>query len=388
MTDALDAAPDEAMSDTLQDHMEEPRAAEVKISEEPKKSLDDTLRESVDKALKDEKPEKTDTDEKPVKEPIKADKADPKDKPEAKVDAKADKDAIEGDPVVIKEPKTTDDPDKPDPKPTAFKDPPNGFDDAAKKEWDAVPESVRGAVHRRAQEMESGIHKYRQDAEQFDSVRQYADMAKQSGTDLPTALHRYTNIENQLRENPMQGLQAVVANLGLKKSDGTPVTLRDIAANIMGQTPDQAASRQEATISHLNRQITQLQEQIGGFSKHVEQQQQQSRVTSAESTWGQFQQANPRAAELEPQIAQFLTKYPAENTSVGERLQDAYDWAVSRNPSVAHTDPKPLAQTQTSPRQPNPAGKKSVSGAGGESRTVRKTSSDDAIKRAIAKLNG
>ena len=42
MTDALDAAPDGAMSDTLQEHVEDPRAAEVKT--EPRPSLDDTLK--------------------------------------------------------------------------------------------------------------------------------------------------------------------------------------------------------------------------------------------------------------------------------------------------------------------------------------------------------
>jgi hypothetical protein len=74
--------------------------------------------------------------------------------------------------------------------------------------------------------------------------------------------------------------------------------------------------------------------------------------------------------------------------SLTQRLRHAYAVAEAQNPSVAHTDPQPLAQTQTPPRQPNPAGQKSVSGAGGESRTVRKTSSDEAIKKAIAKLNG
>lgn len=385
MNDALDAAPEGPQTDTLVEQTDIPRAAEVKVNEPERKSLDDTLRDEVDRAVKGEKPEAKDKLEKAEDEPEV--KKEPAPKKEVKKEKPAD-DAEEAEidaPEADSEDQATDTAER---KQTAYKEPPSGFDDAAKKEWEAVPESVRGAVHRRAQEMERGIHKYRQDAEQYESVREYADLAKQSGTDLPTALNRYVSIEKELARDPVTGLQQIVSNLGLTKRDGSPVTLRDVAANIMGQSPDQAASQQEATINRLTQQLQEVTQQIGGFSKHVEQQQQQSRVTSAESTWGEFQQANPRAAELEPQIAEFLTKYPAENTPVGERLQDAYDWATAKNPSVAHTDNPPLAQTQPTPRQVNPAGQKSISGAGGESRTVRKESSDDAIRRSIAKLTG
>jgi|GEM_PF-6886368 len=384
MSEALTADPVGPQTDTLVEQTDAPRPAEVKVDETQRKTLDETLKAEVDRAVEGDKPEPKEKPEAKVPD----DAAKVADKPEAKpkVEPKAEveDDTDDDDPVTLKEPTQ----DKPDPKPSAYKEPPSGFDDAAKKEWDATPESVRGAMNRRFQEMERGLHQHKQTAQEYEPLRKYADMAKESGTDLQSALHRYTQIETELGRDPVSGLQAVVANLGLKKQDGSPVTLRDIAAHIMGQSPDQAASRQEATISRLTQTISQLQQQIGGFSQHVEQQQQQSRTASAENEWTAFQNANPRAAQLEPQIAEFLTKYPADSMSVGERLQDAYDWAASKTPNVAHTDPAPLAQTQTPTRQPNPAGQKSVSGAGGESRTVRKMSSDDAIKKAIAKLNG
>jgi len=388
MTDALDAAPDGAMSDTLSEHVEDPRAAEVKT--EPRPSLDDTLKAEVEKVVKGEEKPK-DEDPKAAKEP--EDKPEPKAekvKPEPKAEAKAEEPAEDvPDEAKAKPEDEAEAKAKPEPKASAYRDPPNGFDDAAKKDWEATPESVRGAMNRRFQEMERGIHKYRQEAQQFEPIRKYAEMAKQHGTDLPTALQRYTNMEAQLRQNPMQGLQAVVANLGLTKPDGSPVTLRDVAASVMGQTPDQAASRQEATINQLNSQIEQLKQQIGGLSQHHEQQQEQQKVTAAQTEWDTFQAAHPRAKELEGAIAEALQMQNAEAyPSLTERLRHACAVAEAQYPSVAHTDPQPLAQTQTPIRQPNPAGKKSVSGAGGESRTVRKTSSDEAIKRAIAKLNG
>lgn len=391
MTDTLTAAPSGPETDALVEQADLPNAQTNLIPEEqpedapkvkdaPKSSEEkrsDTVRNAIDKALEDgEKPK--------AKDDAKVDpKAEVKPKVEAKPAPEAPKEA-EAAPADAKT--DVDAEDKPAPKPSAYREPPSGFDDAAKKEWEAVPESVRGAVHRRAQEMERGIHKYRQDAEQFEPVRKYAEMAKQGGTDLPTALNRYTSMENELRRDPISGLQAVVANLDLKKPDGSAVTLRDVAASIMGQNPDQAASRQEATINHLTQTITQLQQQIGGFSQHVEQQQQQAKMTTAESEWTSFQRDNPDAKELEEAMADALQMQNAEAyPSLTERLRHAYAVARSQTPNVPHTDIPPLAQTQPAPKAVNPAGQKSISGAPGQNDkpTSRKLSRKESIEKAM-----
>jgi hypothetical protein len=340
-------------------------------------SIDSALDGALDKFLGDD-----DT---------KADKADaapekPAAKPAAEVKPKPEKSAA---PEAV----TPDDPVT-EAKPlrqTAYKEPPSGFDTAAKAEWEAVPESVRGAMHRRAQEMEQGIEKYRTDAQEYEPVKRYAEMAKQSGTTLDQALGRYVEMENALRRDPMAGLQAVVANLGLTKQDGSPVTLRDVAASIMGQKPDQIASRQEATIANLTRQLQEVTQKIGGFQEHIEQQQYRAVETSANSAWQSFQEQNPRAAELEPDMATFLRKYPApDNIPIIERLSDAYSWAVAKSPTGAHTAAPPLVQTQIAPK-PNPAGQKSISGAPGgnaplqRSRSTQSSLADDietAMRRA------
>lgn len=390
MTDALDAAPEGPQTDTLAEQTDTPKPQENMMPEEqpedtPKKEpkaeksaeekRSDTVRKAIDKAL--EEPKKDDKAEEPKKDDAKKAKEPVADEgKDEKAQDKPQETAQEA-----KEPPKAE--EKPEPKPTAYKEPPSGFDEAAKKEWEAVPESVRGAVHRRAQEMERGIQKYRQDAEAFEPVRQYAEMAKQSGTTLDQALHKYTSMEQQLRQDPMAGLQAVVANLDLKKQDGSPVTLRDVAASIMGQTPDQAASRQEATINRLTQQVQDLTRQLGGFTQHVETQKQEARTTSAQNEWQAFQNENDRAAELEPQIAEFLQKYPNDQMSIRERLQDAYNWAVAQNPSVAHTDPPPLVQTQEKPAA-NPAGQKSISGASGKDKaSSRKLNRSEAIEKAM-----
>jgi hypothetical protein len=263
---------------------------------------------------------------------------------------------------------------------TAYKEPPSGFDPAAKAEWEAVPESVRGAMHRRAQEMEQGIEKYRADAQEYEPVKRYAEMAKQSGTTLDQALSRYVEMENTLRRDPMAGLQAVVANLGLTKQDGSPITLRDIAASIMGQKPDQIASRQEATIANLTRQLQDVTQKLSGFQQHIEAQQYQAVEAGAHSAWQSFQAQNPRATELESDMATFLRKYPApDNVPITERLSDAYNWAVAKSPNGAHTAAMPLVQTQIA-LTPNPAGRKSISGApGGNTPNTRPRSTQSSL---------
>ena len=384
MSEVLTAAPEAPQTDALAETTELPKPVEAKLPEaepkpEVKKNPDqqrsDAVKNAIDKALKPE-------EAKPAKADAKPD-AEIKPEPVAKDRAADGKFAA----PVAAEP-------KPEPKPTAFREAPPRFDDAAKSEWEAVPEGTRGAIHRTVRELEQGITKHREAAEAFEPIRQYADMAKQSGTDLATALQRYTGMEQELRRNPIAGLQAVVANLGIKNPQtGMPVTLRDIAAHVLGQKPDQVASQHEASNQQLRQQVAQLQQQISGVTQHVQSQQQEARVASVASEWDGFKASNPRATELEPYMAEFLQKYPAPaNMPVRERLADAYAFAAAKFPSPtgAHTADQlaPLAQTQAQPKPINPAGQKSVSGApsGKAEVATRKLSRKEAINKAMSQI--
>ena len=384
MSEVLTAAAEAPQTDALAETTELPKPVEAKLPEaepkpEVKKNPDqqrsDAVKNAIDKALKPE-------EAKPAKADAKPD-AEIKPEPVAKDRAADGKFAA----PVAAEP-------KPEPKPTAFREAPPRFDDAAKSEWEAVPEGTRGAIHRTVRELEQGITKHREAAEAFEPIRQYADMAKQSGTDLATALQRYTGMEQELRRNPIAGLQAVVANLGIKNPQtGMPVTLRDIAAHVLGQKPDQVASQHEASNQQLRQQVAQLQQQISGVTQHVQSQQQEARVASVASEWDGFKASNPRATELEPYMAEFLQKYPAPaNMPVRERLADAYAFAAAKFPSPtgAHTADQlaPLAQTQAQPKPINPAGQKSVSGApsGKAEVATRKLSRKEAINKAMSQI--
>ena len=345
----------------------------------PKKPL------SISDALKQAQAEvkaKDDTKAAPVKDEA---------KPEAKTEAKPAEVKTEA-PAKAEAPKAEADTSTPAEiearKTSPHREPPSRFDDAAKGEWERAPEAVKGAVHRTIREMEAGIQKHKQAAEEFESVREFADMAKQHGTDLKSALKNYVGIEQQLRQNPLQGLQQIVSNLGLKKPDGSPVTLRDIAGHVMGQAPDAVASQSEAQVMELRQQVQQLQEQLGGVQQHF--QSQKTATVANEVEAFRSMPGHDRFDELQDDIAAYLRSGLSDaNLPPKERLKEAYDYASYKRfgpPSVAHTDANPLLdQTQAPPpMQVKPAGQKSISGAPGNSTTTAGKPKVMSIKDSIA----
>lgn len=354
----------------------------------------DTVRRAVEKTL-GAKPAEVAAEPKSAKDAAEAKPADATAKvPDAKTDDGSENKSDRGPDGKFKAatPKADDvtEPKQERPRASAHKEPPARFDDAAKAEWEALPENTRGAVHRMQRELESGIEKYKASADEFETVRKYADMARQSGTDLKTALGRYVEMENELRRDPIAGLQAVVANLGLKGPSGQPATLRDIAAFVLGQKPDQVASRQEAEFAALRRENAEMKQTLSGLIEHVRAQQADAAERAILGDWDEFRATNPNAGLLEAEIADFLTRYPASgNITVRERLADALAWAEARFPdkTAAHTRVDDVAaQTRDRPaRQFNPAGAKSISGApsGSQSVNTRKLSRKEAIEKAI-----
>jgi len=391
MTDALSEVSPGPQTDTLAPQVEpqkpvenqtpptpEPAKPEAKLSPDEKRAA--TIKAAMEKAKVDDKPAEVKPKDAAAKEPVKD--AKPEAVKERAPDGKF-------------QPKATDAPaatePAPEPKPTAFKAPPSRFDDAARAEWEAVPEGTRGAIHRMVREADAGIQKYKADAEAFEPVRQYHEMAKQSGTDLPTALGRYVNIEQELRRDPISGLQAVVANLGIKGPNGQPVTLRDIAAHVLGQPADKVASRAEAQTQTLTREIEALKRQLGSVTQHVQTQQTEAKTSAITSEWQSFVAENPRATELEAEMAEFLRGFRFDDSvSVKDRLAKAYRYAAASAPEpiVAHTDTPPLAQTQPAPKaETNPAGRKSISGApnGSVQKAPQKRSRSEAIRAAMTR---
>lgn len=359
---------------------------------------------------KDAKPDEAAKAEKPVVEKA----PDPKAAPDAKAEekpgsnrgadgkfARAERDGSDAEPAERAQPT-----DKPvadaDKAPTAENDAPARFSEAAKREWAAAPESVRTEVKRAMEETERGIAKYRQSHEEYEQIREYREMAAQSGTTLKAALDNYVGMEKMLRQDPIAGLNQLVANMGLRGPNGQPVTFRDIAASVMGQTPDQAARQNDMVVQSLRQQINAQNQQLAEATRYIQEQQTQHKIQAATSEWDRFAASNPRARELESHIAEVLQQYPAgDSIPASERLRDAYAIAAARYPMTAQTGAgnPDAAQTgqgqkETVQRVPNPNGQKSISGSPSSAAEIPKAkdgkalSSREAVQLALRRASG
>lgn len=359
------AAPEAVQTDTLAEQPEAPRAQEIKPqAEEPKpepkvknstEARADAVKKAIEKATKEPDPKVDPAAE--AKADAKPDGKQPDAKSERAPDGKSAAKTSEEDPAEAAKPKQT-----------AYKDAPQRFDDAAKAEWETVPESVRGAVHRTIKENEQGIEKYRTAAESYEPLRQFDDIAKANGTSLVGAVQKMVEIEDAFRRNPVEGFLRIARELNFD--------VQLVAKHIAGLDPN-SVNQHAATMaqSDLHRENAALKQRLEAVEAA---QQRESILSSAQSL--------PRFEELKPVMLGLIQTGTVAGSSNEELLRAAYEEADRRFPTtVAHTDTTPaLAQTQAS-RTPNPAGQKSVTGpARGEtSSSKQKRSRSEAIKEAM-----
>lgn len=315
-------------------------------------------------------------------------KAQPEVKPNAKLDAKSDAakaepkardetgkftqkaapDAQPSQPVEQKQAVATEPPKQP----TAFHEAPKRFSDDAKAAWEAAPEPVRAEIHRAVKELETGITQYRDVVE---PLKPYLQMAQRHNTSLTKALDQYIGLEQALKSQnvneKLAGIEEVFRHAGISP--------RDYAAHILGQTPDQVQSQQDATIAELRQEISGLKQQLGGVTQSVQTQREQAALQEV----NKFATDHPRFEELADIIV--------EEMKHGYSLQDAYDRAERLNPAPV----KAPASSPVIPAKPADAhtkGTKSISGtpSPGSSPSAKQSPSPsirDALKRAMARAS-
>jgi hypothetical protein len=264
---------------------------------------------------------------------------------------------------------------QPDGQPQApHREPPRRFDDNAKREWANTPEPVQASVHRALTELENGHQKYRADAQAFHEVREYAEMAKQGGTNLKSALTAYVGIESELRRDPVNGLFVVCQNLGID-----PLAM----ASAMLERASQTGGRPQQPPIDPNALLAEAESRIE--NKFAE----REAIAKIE----QFRTERPRFDELQLDIEMFLTNGKVDfDLPPDQRLSEAYALAERLNPAPASASPAVLTPSQ-SLNQPKPlktAGQKSITGAPANgsdpagqpapSKTTR-----EAIRRAMAR---
>ncbi|MCY1741162.1 hypothetical protein [Ensifer sp. SL37] len=250
-------------------------------------------------------------------------------------------------------------------------EPPARFQDIAKKDWDGVPDTVKEDVHRVISENEKGIQKYKENADRWEGVREWDEIARKNGRaeGLKDTMRTLVDIENAFERNPIEGLKKVTDHFGLN--------LQAVAAHIMGQNPNQQVADAHARIKELEGEIQQMKQ-----------------AAEAPKIVQEFFAAHEDAESYAEDIA-FVLK-----TGIVGNLEDALEYVKRFKPaSNAGSTGQPLipansatAQTQAPAELPlNPAGQKSVSGAptGGFNPAAKRPvpkSNREALERAAARV--
>lgn len=260
-------------------------------------------------------------------------------------------------------------PDEAEKTATTFSDPPKRFSPDAKAAWDKAPEPVRAEITRAVSELEKGLSEYQQ---RWEPIKHFDEMARQHGTTIDKAMANYVGIEQKLAANPIEGLSQICDNMGF--------SLKDVAAQIMGQTPDQTASASDAANRQLRQEIAQLKQELSGVSTTIKSQTEQATLKQIE----QFSADKPRFEELADDIAFFLQNGRAQD------LQEAYSLAERLNPAPQAPAPAPAAQAAPAAAAQPRKGNLSLSGAPstGSNPASRKPPSTarDALDNAFASL--
>lgn len=227
-------------------------------------------------------------------------------------------------------------------------DAPARFTETAKAKWAQADPEIRGETLRMQKELTEGYQKYKAAAERDSTLNDLHEMAKASGKELGSVVREYVNMESQLRENPIVGLDTICQRLGF--------SLRDVAAHVLNQTPDQNASQQDAIIRELKQELAGLKQQVGGVTQTIQQQREQSTLAEI----NKFAADNPRFEELADDIAFFMKSGRAKD------LPEAYQLAERLNPdpnSQAKDEPPAASSAAPAPSVQPDKGLKSINGA-------------------------
>lgn len=269
----------------------------------------------------------------------------------------------------------------------------------ARELWVNVPHEVRSEVARITAEAEQEAEQAREATKEFEAVKPFAEMARQSGTTLDQALNRYVQMEQTLRQDPTAGMRNLIQNMGM-----TPQQAIGHIAAAFNVTPDRLGQHMMADPNAYTalapqsqaRQQVQSDPKVERLEQQIAQmraEQQANHVTT--NIIEPFARENPRYYELQPTIASFLKSdmIPA-SLSAYDRLAAAYDMAVRISPSAPKAQPASDLSDALAPdgRAGNDfGGNKSVRGAPASgvdisSRRKGKMSRGEAIEAALSEL--
>ena len=267
------------------------------------------------------------------------------------------------------------------PEGTPYREPPPRMADHAKAEWHAVPESVRGEVARMHHEFGQAYQQYRGDSEVMNTIRPFHQMATQHGTTLQRALSNYVGMEQKLRSDLIGGLDTIISNLNLPRTDGQKATLIDVAHHILNQSPEQHRLTQQSNAQVAQtHQIGALHQEIATLKNSLNQMHTGQQFAYLRQGIDQYAETHPRLDELADIIEQEISR--------GFDLDTAYRRADLLRPSHAAQTRAPSAQTR--PTDKSIYGAPDAGPSNGTSRRPEKQSRSprEAVQNAIRRVNG
>jgi hypothetical protein len=188
-----------------------------------------------------------------------------------------------------------------------YREPPKRWDSQAKAEWHAAPSQCAHrstACKNNLASLQPYMHG---EAQEFKRIQHFHQLAKSQGTTLDRALHNYVSMEQKLREDPIAGLDVIVANLNLRTPDGRRLTLPDIAYHILSQTPEQHQMLQSRnTQTALANQLAAVQAQQSALAQQTQKLEYARRFAATRMGVDRFAESHPRLDELGDLIQQEL----------------------------------------------------------------------------------
>ena len=212
--------------------------------------------------------------------------------------------------------------------------------------------ALRSALAARLGEMEKGIGEHR---DRWEPLRRFDEMARAGGTTLAQALENYTNIEQTLARNPVEGIDLILRNMG---SD-----VRSFAAHVLGQKHEP-----NAEVGQLRQKLEAAERELQGYRSE--------RRSTIEKQVSDFFTANPRANEVWRDMQVWIQN----GFSLEEALKRAEVFNPAPIPPAART-----GQGETPEPRKQPVSVRGAPSSG--SHPVRSTeilSAREAIQRAMA----
>lgn len=278
---------------------------------------------------------------------------------------------------------------------TKYKEPPQRFAQAAKAEWEKVPEAVRAEIDRSHRELQAGLEKYKASAERFEELAEYEKLSQEFYRQpLKETLKNYAELDRGLADpsTNLATLERLVAGMKYVGTDGQTYNwdLPQLAQYIVDQA-DQGVSSYQDPAADLKRELADVKRQLAefqnGFTKQRETERERTTQTLQEQI-SEFAAQNARFDELWQDVELELhnPKFAADKDPL-IRLKLAYEKVERLNPAPSLAPPAPAIAAPDVAAQTRKASASVTGAPGAGSNPAKKpvpSSSRDALKAAFA----